>query len=269
MVSNAILIGTAVGLFVAGLGVSYAIFSDSSNPTMRFSNQQMFDQMMSQNPKMHAQWMGSMMQDPQQMEQMQQLMLNPEFREQMFQQMNTMMNDPELQQQMMQQMGTMMNDPQMRQQMMGTMMQNQDLMQDMMNNNQMMGMMGSGMMGGSMGQGMMGPNMMLQNWNYDPQTTPSMMMTDPELRQQMFDQMGIHHQYVLDTLLLTIEDEQTKADLMELMNEHSRLIGEMQTSYFDDPEIQQRIHDHIAQHYQFLQKLNADAPNTITPHWRV
>jgi len=108
-------------------------------------------------------------------------------------------------------------------------------------------MMGPGMM--------MGPNMMMQNWNYHPQTTPSMMMTDPEFRQQMFNQMSVHHQYVLDTMSLTIEDEQIKADFIELMNEHNQLIGGMHTSYLDDPEIQQRIHDHISQHHEFLQKL--------------
>jgi RecA-family ATPase len=53
---------------------------------------------------MTAQWMTTMMQDPQQMQQMQQWMSDPEFRQQMFQQMNTMMNDPQLQQQMFQQM---------------------------------------------------------------------------------------------------------------------------------------------------------------------
>jgi len=149
-------------------------------------------------------------------------------------------------QQMMQQMSPMMNDPQLQQQMMGMMMQNPEMMQAMMGNQQMMGMMG---------QGMMGTNMMMQNWNYDPQTTPSMMMTDPQMRQQMFDQMDIHHQYVLDTMSITIGDEQLKSDFIGLMNEHNRLIGEMYTSYSDDPEIQQRIHDHIAQHHQFLQKL--------------
>ncbi len=159
MVSQSIWIAIVIGVFFVGIGVSYAIFSDSPNSIMKFSNQQMFDQMISQNPKMHAQWMGSIMQDPQQMQQMRQLMLNPEFREQMFQQMNTMMNDPELQQQMMQQMGTMMNDPQMRQQMMGMMMQNPEMMQSMMGNQQMMKMM-MGNMTGMMGSGMMGQGMM-------------------------------------------------------------------------------------------------------------
>jgi len=47
------------------MGVSYTIFSDTYDPnTMKFANQELFDQMMSQNPRMSAQWMESM-QDPQ------------------------------------------------------------------------------------------------------------------------------------------------------------------------------------------------------------
>ena len=78
---------------------------------MKFANQELFDQMMSNNPKMTAQWMESMMQDPQ-------------FNQQMMEQMNDMMNDPKLRQQMI----TMMKE-------------NQDFMQDMMQINQMMDMM--------------------------------------------------------------------------------------------------------------------------------
>jgi len=129
MVSNVLLIGIAVGVFFAGIGVSYAIFPSTDDPnTMKFANQELFDQMMSNNPKMTAQWMESMMQDPQ-------------FNQQMMEQMNDMMNDPKLRQQMI----TMMEE-------------NQDFMQDMVQNNQMMdmmkNMMGSGMMSGSTMSGM-------------------------------------------------------------------------------------------------------------------
>ena len=153
MVSQPIWIGIAIGVFFVGIGVSYAIFSDSPNSIMKFSNQQMFDQMMSQNPKMHAQWMGSMM------------------------------NDPDLQQQMMQQMGTMMNDPVQRQQMIDMMMLNQEFMQDMMKNNQMMdmmrGMMGSGMQGqgGMMNSGMTGSSMMT-NMPFNTNAPMTMPMID-------------------------------------------------------------------------------------------
>ena len=129
MVSNAILIGITVGVFFAGIGVSYAIFPSTDDPnTMKFANQELCDQMMSNNPKMTSQWMESMMQDPQ-------------FNQQMMEQMNDMMNDPKLRQQMI----TMMEE-------------NQDFMQDMVQNNQMMdmmkNMMGSGMMSGSTMSGM-------------------------------------------------------------------------------------------------------------------
>ena len=62
MTSQAIWIGIAVGVFFAGLGISYAVFSTTSDLTpMRFSSQQAFDQTMSQNPKMSQHWMDSMM----------------------------------------------------------------------------------------------------------------------------------------------------------------------------------------------------------------
>ena len=119
MVSNAILIVITIGVFFAGIGVSYAIFSSTYDPnTMKFANQDLFDQMMSNNPKMTAQWIESMMQDPQS------------------------------NQQMMEQMNDMMNDPKLRQQMITMMKENQDFMQDMMQNNQMMDMM-KNMMGSS------------------------------------------------------------------------------------------------------------------------
>ena len=129
MVSNVILIGITVGIFFAGIGVSYAIFSSTYDPnTMKFANQELFDQMMTNNPKMTAQWMESTMQDPQ-------------SNQQMMEQMNDMMNDPKLQQQMM-----------------IMMMENQNFMQNIMQNNQMMemmnNMMGSGMMSGSTMSGM-------------------------------------------------------------------------------------------------------------------
>jgi len=58
MVSSGIVIGIAVAVFIAGIGVSYAIFSTTYDPnTMKFANQKLFDQMMSKNPKMTAYWL--------------------------------------------------------------------------------------------------------------------------------------------------------------------------------------------------------------------
>jgi len=138
--------------------------------SMKFQNQELFDQMMSNNPKMSQQWMGSGMMDQQQM------MNDPQM---MNQWMNTMMDDPQAMQQMHdmmmnspqhmnQMMATMMNDPQMQQQMMTHMIENQGMMTSMMNNQEMMNhMMGSGMMN----QGMMSSkSTQTIPANADPQT---------------------------------------------------------------------------------------------------
>jgi len=60
MVRQSTWIGIVVGVFFVGIGVSYAIFSSTYDPnTMKFANQELFDQMMSNNPKMTARWMES------------------------------------------------------------------------------------------------------------------------------------------------------------------------------------------------------------------
>lgn len=178
MASKYALIGIAVGVFFAGLGVGYAVFSASApsgtagmqqwhnmmqDPNQR---QQMMSQMM-QDPQIMNEWMNRMMSDPQSMQNMHQTMLNSP---QHMQQMAGMMG-PDM-------MGHMMSDPQMSQQMMGMMMQNQQFMHGMMmdpefqhnwmgpwmmNNTNWQGM-GSGMMNqGMMGSGMMGGGMMMGN----------------------------------------------------------------------------------------------------------
>jgi hypothetical protein len=146
MVQQSIWIGITIAVFFVGIGVSYAIFSDSSNPILKFSNQQLFDQMMSQNPKMTAQWMETMMQDTQFHDQaMDYMAKNPE-------QMNQwMIHDPKHVEEMstamrenhdfmMKMMSVILNDPDLRLQMMGHMTENQEAM-EMMNK-----MMGQGMM---------------------------------------------------------------------------------------------------------------------------
>jgi len=145
MVSQSIWIAIVIGVFFVGIGVSYAHFANTYDPmSMKFQNQQLFDQMMSNNPLMSQQWMDSGMMNQQQMQQM--------------------MNDP---QQMNQWMNTMMNDPDMQQQMMNMMMNNPGIMNSMMNNQQMMDMMNSGMMGNMMNNqdmmNMMDNNMMMDS----------------------------------------------------------------------------------------------------------
>jgi heme/copper-type cytochrome/quinol oxidase subunit 2 len=123
---------------------------------MKFQNQQMFDQMMSNNPRMSQHWMDSgmmnqqqmidiMMQNPQQMQQM--IMVNMHDADQMqmmedmmVDMMERMQNDPELEQAMMKHMANMKTS---RDTMMGS-----GMNQDMMGNNMMMdgNMMNQGMM---------------------------------------------------------------------------------------------------------------------------
>jgi hypothetical protein len=183
MVSQPIWIAIAVGVFFVGIGVSYAHFASTYDPmSMKFQNQELFDQMMSNNPRMSQHWMDSgmmmnqqqmqqMMNDPQTMQQIHDMMMsNPQHMNQMMgPMMNTMMNDPEMQQQMM---NHMMNH----QGMMDYMVANQDMMNMMMGNNMMMD--GNMMMGGHMmGSGMMGQGMMSSQ---SSQTIPS--DTEPQTR---------------------------------------------------------------------------------------
>ena len=162
MVNQYVWIGIAVGIFVAGIGIGYAVLQGSSGipGPMNF---------------------GAM--SPQQM---QQAMQDPDFRQNMMNQfrnspqsmqnwMNPMMNDPELQPQMrgnmMQNsqfmqgmMDPMSMDPELRQQMIQTMMNDPEMME------QMQQMMGSGNM--MMGQGMMGRGMMMDKQMMDMMMSP-------------------------------------------------------------------------------------------------
>ena len=178
MVSQPIWIAIVIGVFFVGIGVSYAHFANTYDPmSMKFQNQELFDQMMSNNPKMSQQWMGPGMMNPQQM------MNDPQSMQQMH---DMMMNDPQHMNQMMgPMMDTMMNDPQMQQQMMTHMMGNSGMMTSMMNNQDMMNMMGNNMMMGGnmmMGNHMMGSGMMYQGMmsSQSSQTIPT--DTEPQTR---------------------------------------------------------------------------------------
>jgi len=156
MVQQSIWIGITIAVFFVGIGVSYAIFSSTNDPnTMKFQNQQLFDQMMSQNPKMTAQWMETMMPEAQFHDQVMDYMAkNPE-------QMNQwMVQDPKHVEEMstamrenhdfmIKMMSVMINDPALRLQMLGHMTENPESMEQM---KKMMeqNMMGSEMMSGSM-----------------------------------------------------------------------------------------------------------------------
>jgi hypothetical protein len=71
MVSQPTWIVIVVGVFFVGIGISYAHFASTYDPmSMKFQNQELFDQMMSNNPRMSQHWMDSgMMMNQQQMQQ--------------------------------------------------------------------------------------------------------------------------------------------------------------------------------------------------------
>ena len=142
MVQQSIWIGITIAVFFVGIGVSYAIFSSTNPNTIKFQNQQLFDQMMSQNPKMTAQWMETMMQDAQFRDQLMDYMAkNPE-------QMNQwMMQDPKHIEEMstamkenhdfmMGMLSIMIEDPSLRLQMIGHLTENPEALNQM---KQMMG----------------------------------------------------------------------------------------------------------------------------------
>lgn len=153
MVSQAVLIGIAVGVFFAGLGIGYALLQSSVPSTPMMMTPQQMQQMMN-NPQTMNQWHQQMMQNPQTMNQW---------------------------------MNTMMNDPQLRQQMYSQMMQHNQFMQGMMSSPQFQqNWMGPWMMqnnstwSGMMGQEMMGPGMMGWQGSVSSQALPS--NTNPQTR---------------------------------------------------------------------------------------
>ncbi|HXG13718.1 MAG TPA: hypothetical protein VNK25_01135 [Candidatus Nitrosotenuis sp.] len=179
MAKQAIWIGITIGVFFAGLGIGYAAFQATSTTNFLHMNPQQMQNMMNdpnfrqqmmtqwrQNPQTMNDWMNQMMADPQLIGQMHDIMMNdPKHMQQMHQMMQ---NNPQHMQQMTQMMGPgmagmMMNDPQLRQQMIDSMIQHEELMQELVTNQQFqqnwMGPMGGqGMMGN---QGMMGGPMMM------------------------------------------------------------------------------------------------------------
>ena len=152
MTSQYVWIGIAIGVFVAGIGIGYAVFINTYNPySMMMGNPAMFNQMMVRNPQFSNQYMGYMMQNPQYMNQW--MSQNPQYANQW--------------------MGSMMQDPQLRQQMFNYMSQNQNYTNWMMNNPQYMNQWMSQMMSNSnFRQQYMGPWMMMQNPQYRGMMSP-------------------------------------------------------------------------------------------------
>ena len=256
MVNQYVWVGITVGVFVAGIGIGFAVLQSTTQGPgpMNFGNmspQQMIDAMQDpdfrqnmmnefrNNPQSMGNWMGPMMNDPELQSQMRgNMMQNSQFMQGM---MGPMSMDPSLREQMMQ---TMMNDPQMMEQ-----------MQTMMGSGNMMMNQGMTGRGGMMMQGSFGN--MMENWQqFDPQTTPSEMQNNPQLQRHMFDQMSTHHNYMTEIISTTNIDEELKSQVLQHISSHNVLIEQMRDSYPTDPEVQQKIHDHMVEHHELMQTLN-------------
>ena len=144
-------VGIVIGVFFVGIGISYAIFSNTGNTsTLKLANQEIFDQMMSQNPKMAAQWVETMMQDEQFHDQaMDYMAKNPEQMNQWIvhdpkhvEEMSTAMKENH--EFMMKMVSVILNDPALRLQMLGHMTENPESMEMMEK------MMGQNMTGSEM-----------------------------------------------------------------------------------------------------------------------
>ena len=157
MTNRYVVMGIAIGVFFAGLGIGYAVFY-STQPNLMYMTPQQMQQMMN-NPQMMNQWHQTMMNNPQAFNSW----------------MGMMMQNP---QHMNQMMGTMMQNPQFGNWMMGPMMGNQNTMNNMMgsmmNNPQFMNRW--------MGTMMNNPNFQQQYMG------PWMMMKDPQFMQNMRSQ---------------------------------------------------------------------------------
>jgi len=128
MVSQPIWIGIVIGVFFIGVGASYTHFANMYDPmSMKFQNQELFDQMIANNPKMSQQWIDSGMMNPQQTmndSQMQQqimdmMLTNSDTMQEMIR--STMQDSDQMQMMedmMSDMMDRMQNDPELKQAMM-------------------------------------------------------------------------------------------------------------------------------------------------------
>jgi len=200
MVNQNVWIAITFGVFVAGIGISYGIFS---------SSQVMPSQMMGGS-------MNSLMNNPQVMQQM---MQDPDFRNEMLNLMiqdtdhmnQWMMEDPQHISMMIEEMKKnhdfmmgmampMIQDPGLRLQVMGHMTESPEAMA------QMQQMMGDGMMGSE---------------------TIKEMMEDPETRNKMIGLMSTHITEMQELLSSELSDEEFDTKMIELMEKHQQSMSEL------------------------------------------
>ena len=210
MVNQNIWIVIAVGVFVAGIGIGYGIFS---------SSQVMPSSMMGGS-------MNSLMNNPQAMQQM---MQDPDIRNEMIELMiqdtdhmsQWMLEDPQHISMMVEEMKKnhdfmmdmampMIQDPGLRLQVMGHMTESPEAMAQMQ---QMMG-------GGMMEQGMMSSEMMKE------------MMEDPETRNKMIGLMSTHITEMQELLSSELSDDEFDTKMIDLMEKHQQSMSELMS---DEP----------------------------------
>ncbi len=200
MVNQNVWIAITVGVFVAGISISYGIFS---------SSQVMPSQMMGGS-------MISLMNNPQEMQQM---MQDPDFRNEMLNLMiqdtdhmnQWMMDDPQHISMMIEEMKKnhdfmmgmtlpMIQDPGLRLQVMGHMTESPEAMA------QMQQMMGDGMMGSE---------------------TIKEMMEDPDTRNKMIGLMSTHITEMQELLSSKLSDEEFDTKMIESMEKHQKSMSEL------------------------------------------
>ena len=185
MVNQSIWIAIVIGVFFVGIGVSYAHFANTSDPmSMKFQNQESFDQMMSQNPKMTGNWMETMMQDTQFHDQMMEYMAkNPERMNQWMthdpkhvEEMSTAMRENHGF--MMEMMSVILHDPDLRLQIIGHMPENPEVMEQVMK-----------LVNQEMIMSTMQDSDQIQMMEDMMEDMMERMQTDPELEQAMMEHM--------------------------------------------------------------------------------
>ena len=229
MVNQNVWIVIAVGVFVAGIGIGYGIFSSSQvmpstmmggSMNSLMNNPQAMQQMM-QDPDFRNEWANLMIQET---EHMNQMMQDPDFRNEAMEFMiqdtdhmdQWMLEDPQHISVMIEEMKKnhdfmmgmalpMIQDPGLRLQVIGHMTESPEAMAQMQ---QMMG-------GGMMEQGMMSSETMKE------------MLEDPETRNKMIGLMSTHITEMQELLSSELSDEEFDTKMIELMEKHQQSMSEL------------------------------------------
>ncbi len=205
MTNQNVWIAITIGVFVAGIGIGYGIFSSSQlmpssmmggSMHSLMNNPQVMNQMM-QDPDIRNEMMELMIQDTDHMSQW--MLEDPQHISMMVEEMKKNHDF------MMDMAMPMIQDPGLRLQVMGHMTESPEAMAQMQ---QMMG-------GGMMEQGMMSSEMMKE------------MMEDPESRNKMIGLMSTHITEMQELFSSELSDEGFDTKMIELMEKHQQSMSEL------------------------------------------